>query len=127
MCPHDYQAARFEAEGRAAAMSQANPYTPGTMAAGRWDEGRYQAFQAESQRRQAAYIVEERERMEKAAALCGEYHRAMREIGLHPLNRGEIQDRQRQLDGMAATIEETHGDNPGMRAAYRMHTDNEAA
>lgn len=39
MSPHDYAAARFEAEGRRAYPDGANPYNPGTMAYDRFAAG----------------------------------------------------------------------------------------
>jgi hypothetical protein len=43
MCPMDYWAARFEAEGRAAYPHGRNPYNANTMANERWVRGCHQA------------------------------------------------------------------------------------
>jgi hypothetical protein len=43
LCPHDYAAARFEAEGRVAYAFGRNPYLAGTMACTRWAMGWHQA------------------------------------------------------------------------------------
>lgn len=81
-------------------------------------EQTYEAFLAECQDRQRAYIKDEQERMDQAAAIRTEFEKAMRLIGLHPLTRDEITDRQRELTRMKSAVPETHGDNPVMRWSY---------
>jgi hypothetical protein len=46
LCPHDYAAAKFEAEGRYAHPHGRNPYKPGTMAHDRFVRGWYAADEA---------------------------------------------------------------------------------
>lgn len=75
-------------------------------------------FIREAQRQQRNYIRAERRRMAKAAKHWARYREAMRVLGSHPLTGEEITDRKRQLDRMAETIQETHGDSPGMRAIF---------
>lgn len=81
----------------------------------------YPAFVMECQKKQRAYIRNERKRMAKAEKLNRRYVAAMSAIGFHPLNRMEIADRQSQLDAMESGVPDTHGDSPAMRAAYSMH------
>lgn len=80
----------------------------------------YAQFVKASRKGQAAYIRDERKRYAKARELFGQYNAAMGELGLHPLTSNEIYDRQRQLDGMEARIDETHGDTPAMRCLFEM-------
>lgn len=80
----------------------------------------YAEYIKECQRRQRAYIKGERRRMAKAQKLWVRYAVAMGQLALHPLNRMEIVDRVRELDSMAATVCETHGDSPAMRSLWEL-------
>jgi hypothetical protein len=78
----------------------------------------YSDYVRECQKRQREYILEQQKKMAKLRAALIRYEAAAAALGLHPLTRNEIQDRTRQLEGMAATVEETHGDSVAMRCAY---------
>lgn len=78
----------------------------------------YRQFLTQSQRAQAQYIRTERKRMAKLQRAWFAYVDYAASIGLHPLNRKEIEDRQRQLDDMERRIAETHGDTPTQRSIW---------
>ena len=75
----------------------------------------YLAYCMEMQRR---YIAEERKRIAKLRKAWDRYTKAAHALGLHPLERREIEERQDQLRTMQARISETHGDTPGQRALW---------
>lgn len=77
-------------------------------------------FMRQSQRLQYQYIREERVRYNNLLVALERYEKAAAALKLYPLTRSEIQDRHKQLRAMDKQIEITHGDTPGMRAAYAM-------
>jgi len=87
----------------------------------------YREYIKECQRRQRAYIRDEQRKIAKAEKLYAQYWRGMISLNLHPLDRNEIVDRKRQLERMAATVKETHGDSQAMRFAFEMHFAREQA
>lgn len=78
----------------------------------------YPEFIKYCQRRQREYIRGEQKRMKKARVLCDKYVASMLKLGLHPLSRVEIVDRQRDLDRMSTEVLTTHGDSVTMRYAW---------
>ncbi len=76
----------------------------------------YKQFIAHARAQQTAYIASERKRYTKARKLRERYEAAMRGLGLHPLDRLEIEDRFAQLDGMMAEYRDT----PAMRGVWEM-------
>lgn len=87
----------------------------------------YKQYLAQCQRMQARYIADERKRYTKLMKLWRAYQAQAHKLGLHPLDRDEIEARFDELRGMEARIGETHGDSPSMRALYQMHCDSEQA
>lgn len=80
----------------------------------------YEQFVAEAKAGQRQYIADERERYGRLKLLWQAYRQAAHELGLHALDRREIEDRFDQLRGMEARVDETHGDSPAMRSIYAM-------
>lgn len=87
----------------------------------------YAKFLKEGMKAQRAYIRGEQKRMAKARQLWARYDAAMRDLGLHPLVLNELVDRQKELEGMLANIEQTHGDTEGQRAIFRVFGNRAAA
>ena len=87
----------------------------------------YPAYVRECQTRQRQYVASEQKRIAKLAAALANYERAAAAMNFHPLTRNEIIDRTRQLEVMAARVEETHGDSVAMRCAYESRFGREAA
>lgn len=78
----------------------------------------YEAYIRECQKRQRAYIRNERKRMGRLDRAWQRYVTAARAIGMHPLNRNEILDRFRELEEMERRVPISHGDSPAMRATW---------
>lgn len=78
----------------------------------------YQQFIRQCQARQRGHIRAEQQRMKKARKAWERYCVAMSALNLHPLDRRELDDRDRQLEQMARDVPETHGDSATMRWAY---------
>lgn len=78
----------------------------------------YDQFVEESVTQQLAYVREERERMRKLDKAYIVYAAAAGKLGLHPLTPAEISERFHQLNGMEATVHDSHGDTPTMRSIY---------
>lgn len=63
-------------------------------------------------------IAEDQRRMVKARKEWTRYTTRMGALGLHPLSRAEIEDRQRELASMLVAISTVYVDGPRMRALY---------
>jgi len=88
---------------------------------------KYAEFIAHARGQQRDYIRQEKRRYAKAAKLAARYQGNMLRLGLHPLTRLEIADRQQELERMAARLEIDMGDSPAMCAAFEMHHGTTAA
>lgn len=80
----------------------------------------YEAFLAESKRRQEEFITRELRKISRADAAFFQYKCKMADLGLHALTSLEIADRRRQLQDMHKRVDETHGDSPSMRSLYEV-------
>lgn len=78
----------------------------------------YKQYLAKCRRLQLAYIAAETKRYQKLEKLWYDYKAKASKLGIHPLDRSEIRARFDQLRDMAARIDETHGDTPGIRALW---------
>jgi hypothetical protein len=80
----------------------------------------YEAYIALSQKMQRKYIADERKRCTKLQKLWYDYKAKASKLGIHPLDRREIEARFDQLRVMEARVPDTHGDTPGQRALWAM-------
>lgn len=81
----------------------------------------FREFSLECKNAQRSTIRKERERMDQAEQLWGEYFLAFFALGLKPMTDRDITKRRDELDRMAASVDEQYGDNESMRAAYEIY------
>lgn len=84
----------------------------------------YEQFLVESEWKQREYVGEQQDRMRQAETLWRTYERAMHQIGLHPLTRQEIEDRQRELARMESDAGTKSAVTEATRTMYEFYCDN---
>lgn len=78
----------------------------------------FEQFQAESRKRQSAYITCEEHKLKAAWKLWRKYELAMHKLSLHALTPAELAARADELHRMRCDIPTKYADNEAMRASY---------